>query len=370
MSRPLVSVILPTFQRRRLVCSAIESVLAQTFQDFELIVVDDGSTDGTAEELAAYNGRIRFRRQQNRGVAAARNLGLRLARGEIVAFLDSDDRWLPDHLEVVTTMLERQPGSVLASTCPSYRISDCESVARTRLARVLPRSLVGDFVGLPSCVAVRRQCLVAVGGFDERLRVGEDTDLWQRLAFEGPFAFLRRQTVVRGESDSTLSSTGRAAGLYLESREVSTRRLLEEVERLSTTPLELAQRVRGKLHYTRALRALDEGDAQEFRTELEAACSLLPELSTEPQLVIDGLWFLIPRTEEPGAAVDVMATAASAWPDRRSQTAVALRVHAIRLALLRGRVLLTAVLLARLPLATALRLALDRIRRRFGRRGS
>src|SRR5438132_3254976 len=103
---PAVSVIVPTFQRREYVVRAVGSVLAQTYEDFELIVVDDGSTDGTGEALAGLDGRLRYLWQENRGTGAARNTGLRLARGEIVAFLDSDNRWLPHHLGIVTEVLE------------------------------------------------------------------------------------------------------------------------------------------------------------------------------------------------------------------------------------------------------------------------
>ena len=119
---PSVSVVIPTYQRRGLVRRAVASVLGQTFQDFELIVVDDGSTDGTGDALEGIDERIRYTRQENRGVAAARNVGIRLARGEIIAFLDSDDRWLPDHLAVLTEVLARHPEAVLCTTCPRFHV--------------------------------------------------------------------------------------------------------------------------------------------------------------------------------------------------------------------------------------------------------
>src|ERR687897_810012 len=122
-----VSVILPTFQRRELASRALASVLAQTYDNFEVIVSDDGSTDGTAEAVASLRDpRIRYAWQPNQGVAAARNAGLRLARGATVAFLDSDDRWLPEHLEVVTAALDRHAEAVLASTCVWFRTSGRE----------------------------------------------------------------------------------------------------------------------------------------------------------------------------------------------------------------------------------------------------
>src|SRR4051812_5349711 len=96
---PLVSVIIPAYNRKAMLCESIDSVLAQNCRDFELIVVDDGSTDGTADELAArYGTRIRVLKQANRGVAAARNLGVSRSCGEYIAFLDSDDLWKPGKL--------------------------------------------------------------------------------------------------------------------------------------------------------------------------------------------------------------------------------------------------------------------------------
>src|SRR2546421_13038913 len=99
---PAVSVIVPTFQRREYVVRAVGSVLAQTYEDFELIVVDDGSTDGSGVALAGLDCRLRYLWQENRGTGAARQKGLGLVRGEIVAFLASHYTWLPPHLWIVT----------------------------------------------------------------------------------------------------------------------------------------------------------------------------------------------------------------------------------------------------------------------------
>src|SRR5271165_7143352 len=100
MSAPLISVVIPTYNYGRYVPQAVESVLAQTFKDFEIIVVDDGSTDDTPQQLEPYQDRIRVHKQANQGVSAARNAGVRLARAALVAFLDADDVWHPRKLEI------------------------------------------------------------------------------------------------------------------------------------------------------------------------------------------------------------------------------------------------------------------------------
>jgi glycosyltransferase involved in cell wall biosynthesis len=202
MSSPSVSVIVPTHQRRPLVRRAVESVLAQTHEDLELVVIDDGSTDGTGEELAELDdGRLRYVWQENAGVAAARNRAQGMARGEIVAFLDSDNYWLPDHLEVLVEVLERQPEALFATTCESFEIEGDSGPESAGLVDLWPRVFnYGRRAGFVSGVAIRREPLEEVGGFDERFRAGEDTDLFVRLGVLGPMASVGRRTHLRGHT--------------------------------------------------------------------------------------------------------------------------------------------------------------------------
>lgn len=113
---PIVSVVIPTFNRGWILQAAVDSVLAQTFRDFELIVVDDGSTDDTAEILMSYGPALRVVRQGNAGVSAARNAGIRSAKGALIAFLDSDDRWLPDKLGCQVDFFNARPDAVICQT--------------------------------------------------------------------------------------------------------------------------------------------------------------------------------------------------------------------------------------------------------------
>ncbi|MEA2367294.1 MAG: hypothetical protein QOH38_12, partial [Thermoleophilaceae bacterium] len=254
---PTVSVVIPTYQRRDLVAGAVRSVIAQTYSDLELIVVDDGSVDGTDEALAALGCELRYHRQPNRGVSAARNVGVALARGSIVAFLDSDDTWLPDHLAVLTETFARQPRAVLVSTSPRHRAEGRAEPGDAVLLQPLPACLYGNPVGWPSSIGVRRADLVAVGGFDEQLPVGEGGELWGRLAFRGPFGLLQRQTIVKRRTAGSLVEQWRDSGAFLDAFETTARRGAEQVDALTGSAAErLRSCAAGAVEFVAALRAL------------------------------------------------------------------------------------------------------------------
>jgi hypothetical protein len=335
VSAPAVSVVVPTYQRRELVKRAVASVLSQTFRDFELIVVDDGSTEGTGEALSRLEDRLRYVWQENRGVAAARNVGLGLARGSIVAFLDSDSRWLPDHLTTVTEALEQHPGAVLAFSPPDSRSRPLAGSGRARLSEPLPRLLVGNYVGNLSSVAVRRDALREVGGFDERLRLTEDADLWLRLAVRGGrFVSTSRRTVLRGVSDDSLFAS-RAPDEYVDALELSTEEAVGALERAGDDGM--ASRARGRRHLLRALRALNEGDDDGVRVGLAAACRLLPELSVSPDSVLNHVRFNLPAGATQSQRACHFTTVAASWPDRKSDAGRMLLAHALVEALTAGR---------------------------------
>lgn len=333
---PTVSVIVPTYQRRELVTQAVASVLTQTYRDFELIVVDDGSTDGTGEALAALDADLRYHWQPNRGQAAARNTGLRLAEGSIVAFLDSDDRWLPDHLAVVTEVLARLPEAVLVSTSPRHVIGGKSKPRKAYLFDPLPTHFLGNPVGYPSSLAVRRDALLEVGGFDERLLVGEDSELLMRLALRGPFGMLQRRTIVRRHSLGVMH-WGRRTGASLDAFEYRASRAIEELEALSGPRAhELTTQAKGAAAFVSALRALDKGDDQGVAIALAQACRLLPELSREPELVAERLG-LLPRADQPSDHLRHLTTMVGAWPDPAADTALFLRLCGALVALRQRR---------------------------------
>jgi glycosyltransferase involved in cell wall biosynthesis len=197
---PLVSVIIPTYNRGWILAEAIESVLVQGFGDYELIVVDDGSTDRTGEMLRSYGDRLRTLRQANRGVSAARNAGTAAARGEWIAFLDSDDLWLPRKLERQVAFLEDRPDAEICQTEEVW-IRDGRRVNPARKHRktggmIFERSLELCLVS-PSAVMLRRGLLEGLGGFDESLPACEDYDLWLRVSRRRPVHLVPEALVVK-----------------------------------------------------------------------------------------------------------------------------------------------------------------------------
>ncbi|HWH79223.1 MAG TPA: glycosyltransferase family A protein, partial [Candidatus Binatus sp.] len=197
---PAVSVIIPTYNRWPMVGAAVDSVLAQSYSDFELIVIDDGSTDGTAEKLACYGSRLRVFRQANRGVSAARNFAVSRACGRYLAFLDSDDLWQPRKLEIQTQFMDRNP---------EVQICQTEEIWIRHGIRVNPknrhRKPSGDIflpsldlcLVSPSAVMLTRELFQKTGGFDENLRVCEDYDLWLRIALEHSVPLIVEPLVIK-----------------------------------------------------------------------------------------------------------------------------------------------------------------------------
>jgi glycosyltransferase involved in cell wall biosynthesis len=193
---PRVSVIIPAYNAARFLPQAIDSVLAQTFGDVELLVVDDGSTDETPAVVARYDDpRVRYlRHARNRGLPAARNTGIRHARGELIAFLDADDYWLPEKLAVQVEAL-RDPAVDVCCVAAFYRLPDgtvvvsrAEQLTGDDLCRMLLfRAAVP---GSGSSVIARRRCFAEVGLFDETMVALEDRDMWLRLAMRYRFAFV------------------------------------------------------------------------------------------------------------------------------------------------------------------------------------
>jgi glycosyltransferase involved in cell wall biosynthesis len=200
---PQISVIIPAYNAEGLIGSTLDSVLDQTYQDFEILVVDDGSTDGTGEVVQSYGEPVRYRRKENGGTASARNVGLQEARGEYVAFLDADDRWYPTKLERQMSLHEAHPDLAWSYT-DSYLVDAESGTILVRKSQVRPRTggdvlrplLRGNFIA-PSTLVVRRSVFDTVGTFDESAfyHSAEDWELWMKIAARHPIYFLNEPLV-------------------------------------------------------------------------------------------------------------------------------------------------------------------------------
>lgn len=223
---PAVSVIIPTYNRAQLVCRAIRSVLGQSYGDFEILVVDDASTDDTEAKVKALGDtRIRYLRQrENQDVSAARNRGMRAARGQFIAFLDSDDEWLPEKLELQLRVMRKAPQTVgLVYTGEIARHDDGSERIRLPVHRgdVLEALLLLNITGAGSTsVLMRRDVVRVVGFFDETIPAMEDYDYWIRVARFYQFDFVNQPLVryyedQRGDRRSLLRESDMRARQHL-----------------------------------------------------------------------------------------------------------------------------------------------------------
>jgi glycosyltransferase involved in cell wall biosynthesis len=211
--KPLVSVIIPTYNRGWILGEAIESALAQDFRDFELIVVDDGSKDNTLEILATYGRKITVLRQTNKGVSAARNRGIAAAAGQLIAFLDSDDIWLPEKLSRQVEYFSLNPNALISQTQEIWvrngiRVNPGKR-HRKYAGMIFERSLELCLVS-PSAVMIKRTLFDAVGLFDENLPACEDYDLWLRIGCRYPVHLIDTSLIVKrgGHMDQLSKKTG------------------------------------------------------------------------------------------------------------------------------------------------------------------
>lgn len=192
---PLVSVIMPCWNRERFIAAAIQSVLAQTLSDLELIVVDDGSTDRSREEVASIDDpRLRCLAIEHRGISAAMNAGLARARGRYIARLDSDDWWFPHMLETQVAVLEARPEVGVVYARGACTDLDWKPLSMTwghplRFPQNTFKSMVYNDSTCNITVVCRRECYDRVGHYDESLQTSEDLDMWLRVARYYEFAF-------------------------------------------------------------------------------------------------------------------------------------------------------------------------------------
>jgi len=199
-NKPAVSVIIPTYNRGWIIKEAVDSVLSQEFYNFELIVVDDGSADNSSDILASYGDRIKVVKQENKGVSSARNRGIASSSGEYIAFLDSDDLWLPGKLSAQLAFFESNPGALICQT---------EEIWVKKGKRVNPGKRHKKMSGFyfekalelcmvsPSAVMVKKNLFDMEGLFDETLPACEDYDMWLRVNCRHPIYLIDTPLVIK-----------------------------------------------------------------------------------------------------------------------------------------------------------------------------
>ena len=213
LNKPLVSVIIPTYNRGWIVQEAIDSVLNQDFTDYELIVVDDGSGDDTAAILAGYGQSISVLHQPNKGVSAARNHGIAAASGQLIAFLDSDDLWLPRKLSTQVKFFKDHPDAVINQTQERWIRNGVRVNPKQRHHKfsgmIFEHSLALCLVS-PSAVMLKKNLFDDVGGFDEQLPACEDYDLWLRISCRYPVHLIDAALIIKrgGHADQLSKAAG------------------------------------------------------------------------------------------------------------------------------------------------------------------
>ncbi|MEX2454606.1 MAG: glycosyltransferase [Rhodospirillaceae bacterium] len=300
--RPKVSVVLPTFNRADILPTALDSALAQTYGNFEVIVIDDGSTDGTADLMRRYNDpRLRYLRQsENRGVGAARNLGIREAAGSLISFLDSDDAWRADKLERQVALFEERTGSTGLVYC-GVETTDGRENSRIDLpvhrGYLHSRLLLSNVIVGGSCAMIRREVIPTVGYFDESLPAIEDYDFWVRIARFYSFDFVAEPLVryfdrVSGDPEQDALRRSRNFVANFRARDMFYERYRHEMERAGVEHLFLMETARRHLRWP-------SGDRERGRRTMIRAVAIRPtEREAYPWLA----YALLPEQTRPIAA--------------------------------------------------------------------
>jgi len=266
-----VSIIIPTFNRRNYITIALNSVLAQTYKDYEIVVIDDGSSDDTKEVLTPYRDTIRYFYQDNRGIPATRNRGIKEATGAYIAFLDSDDYWLPEKLERQLEYFGKNPHCGMVATRCSSITPDGRVRKKNRPGKsgwVLADLFKANFIRTSSAV-IRKECLEEVEFFDESLPECEEYDLWLRLAKQFQVGFIDEPLTVYTDNPHGISTNSLAGRLQR-------LKVLEKDYLKECIPQALyRKRLANNYHYV-ARHYFNRGEKDEGKKYLRSALSLAP----------------------------------------------------------------------------------------------
>lgn len=223
-SKSKISVIIPTYNRSNRISRAIRSVLAQTFKDFEIIIVDDASNDNTEEIVKAFNdARIKYiRHQKNCGAAASRNTGIKMAKGDFIAFLDDDDEWIPEKLEKQIKIFQENESILGVVYCGYVRIDEetqkiIDDWYPTNKGNVFKAVLSFGWMATPSLL-IKKECFEKCGLFDEQLKIAEDGDLLIRIAKVYYFDYVPEVLVKIYDTKKEIYDQAIKSGLILHQR--------------------------------------------------------------------------------------------------------------------------------------------------------
>ena len=212
MKEVLVSVVIPTYNSSQFLTDAIESVLVQTFKDFEILVIDDGSTDDTKRVIIEKFGgvsQVSYIYKENGGVSSARNFGIEKAKGKYIAFLDADDAWIPEKLEKQISALEKNPEIKACYSsfflCDKYLNLVGVNQSERKADALSDLLFIGNVVATPSTVIAERELFQQVGGFDTELSQCADWEMWIRLATQTEFIYIDEPLLKYRQHDSNMS---------------------------------------------------------------------------------------------------------------------------------------------------------------------
>jgi glycosyltransferase involved in cell wall biosynthesis len=311
--RPLVSIIVPVYNSDRYIGEAIESILHQTYTNYEIIVVDDGSTDNTRDRLQPYWQKIRYIYQENQGVAAARNRGTSESKGVLIAFLDQDDYYLPHKLASQVACFEAQPSVCIVNSGWCIVDEGGGAIGEINLSQALPNLTMADWIlwkpVFLGAMMFDRHCLAQVDGFDPSLHQAPDVDLVLRLVLAGcQSAWTERSTVCYRQHDENASRDALAQAKELQ---IVLDRLFQRPD-LPNEISSLQNQSRYQSLVWSALRLYHYGDLPEMVCYL--AKSLSYNFACRTEIILEWLSALKDHAKTYGSKLDVYAlTSSKEW---------------------------------------------------------
>ncbi len=308
---PAISVVVPSYNRAHCILKTLDSIFAQTFTDYEVVIIDDGSTDNTSAVLEPVKDRIRYIQQKNGGLANARNRGIQEARGEWIAFLDSDDLWLPEKLAVQMEAVKRSPELAVHVTNASifrehlgdelnlFELSNFRSADGSSPTRLEAPFIPAISYGLSwmQCALVRRSTFLKAGDFLSNLRIFMDFELGTRLALLGPWEVCHQQLVriLRQDDGEVASISSHAKTPKGRLELIETYRLMSSREGLSPKEKAFIQRRLSDTQGSVGLRLVLKEDVKEGRELLKKSFTAGPRAGSFLRLGVAWLPGLLRR---------------------------------------------------------------------------